>query len=424
MPKQDKNIRRAAVSCLRAWAKGHDYAETLVERHATRNHLSTSDRGLLNAILLGVLRNRTLIDHWIRDVRFGKIDPETLDVLRVGVCQIVILQLPDHAAVNETVNCARAPVRGLINAVLRRIAHARARMIREMGELDPPLLYSHPQWLWKKWRKDFGPKNATALMAWNNQPAETFYRENPLRGGARRALQVLQAPSQNPPQESSAQENQSETPAPTKAEKAALMRDGHYYITDPSTAYAPQFLGAKPGEIILDACAAPGGKAAQMAADMQNQGTLICTDSNPKRLPRLQENLHRLGVTIAQSETHDWTQSAPEKWHAHFDAILLDVPCSNTGVLRRRVDARWRLQPTDIEKLVVLQRQILDQALVCLKPGGRLVYSTCSIDAQENSKQIKKLLTAYPELTLLKEKQILPFKHDTDGAYAALLHKE
>ena len=149
--------------------------------------------------------------------------------------------------------------------------------------------------------------------------------------------------------------------------------------------------------------------------------TLICTDSNEKRLPRLRENLERLGCGSADISVHDWTQPAPESWHRKFDAILLDVPCSNTGVIRRRVDVRWRLQPDQIKALVATQRTILENALPCLKPGGRMIYSTCSIEADENEMQIEAFLTAHPELTLAATRQALPFRDGTDGAYAARL---
>ena len=135
----DKNVRRAAVSALRAWSKGYLYADSLVERHARRNHLSQSDRGLLNSILLSVLRNRSLLDHWIGMLRKGKLDHETRDILRVGVCQLLLLGIPDHAAVNETVGCARRAVRGLINAVLRRAVAARNTLFSEREKLPPAL---------------------------------------------------------------------------------------------------------------------------------------------------------------------------------------------------------------------------------------------------------------------------------------------
>jgi len=395
VPKPQKNVRRAAVSALRAWSKGHVYADSLVERHADRNHLSPPDRALLKAILMGVLRHRSLIDHSISTARKGKLDSETRDILRVGVCQLLVLKIPDHAAIYETVECARAPVRGLINAVLRRVAHYRARFVREMGELEPATQYSHPHWIYKRWKKLFGPKNTEVLMDWNNVPAETHLRPN-----------LLSPPPADQPE---------------PEDHIAAVESGHYYITDPSTARAPELLAPQPGETILDACAAPGGKAIQLAGLMESQGRLLCTDSNEKRLPRLNENLTRCRVTNAEVEVHDWTKPAPEKWHGLFDGILLDVPCSNTGVFRRRVDVRWRLKAQDIEDLTKIQTQILGNALPCLKPGGRIVYSTCSIDPEENLDLINNFIKEHPTLTLKDHHQLLPFQDDCDGAFAALL---
>lgn len=395
MAKPGKNVRRAAVSALRAWAKGHAYADSLIERHAERNHLSSQDRALLKAILMGVLRNRNLLDYWIGLFRKGKLDPEVRDVLRVGMCQLLILRIPDHAAIYETVECARKPVQGLVNAVLRKAAHARMRMLRELSEVEPPTRYSHPHWLWKRWKRLFGTEDAIALMDWNNLPAESFYRPNLL----------------NPPPEGAAE----------PSSEVEAIESGHYYITDPSTSHAPELLDPQPGEVVLDACAAPGGKAVQLAGLMKNEGRLICTDSNEKRLPRLLENLERCGVRNAEVESHDWTKPAPEAWHGLFDAILLDVPCSNTGVLRRRVDARWRLQKVDVENLVKIQRKILEAALPCLKAGGRIVYSTCSIDPEENLDQVKKFEADHQGVELGESRQLLPFKDECDGAFAAVL---
>ena len=398
MAKSHKNVRRAAVSALRAWAKGHVYADSLIERHAERNHLSAQDRAFFKTILLGVLRNRSLLDHWIGIFRHGKLDPETRDVLRVGLFQLIILRTPDHAAIYETVACARKPVQGLINAVLRKAAHARMRLLRELPDVELAIQFSHPHWLWKRWKKLFGKDNAVALMDWNNVPAETFFRPN-----------LLNLPP-------------ADAPEPTDAAEATAS--GHYYVTDPSTSHAPEFLAPQAGELILDACAAPGGKAVHLAGLMGNEGRLICTDSNEKRLPRLRENLHRCGVSIDEVSEHDWTNSAPSEWHNFFDGILLDVPCSNTGVLRRRVDARWRLQKVDIEKLTEIQTSILEEAAKCVKDGGRIVYSTCSIDPEENIELVNDFLKKHPEFNLTRSQQLLPFQDQTDGAFAALLVKD
>jgi 16S rRNA (cytosine967-C5)-methyltransferase len=405
MPAKNFHVRQAAVSALRAWAKGHDYAESLVERHAHRRMLSSADRGLLQAILFGVLRHRRLLDHWIGELRKGKLDPETRDVLRVGLCQILILGLPDHAAVNETVEAGKASVRGLINAVLRRAVLSRKQLLDEVAELPPAVALSHPDWLFNRWKSAFGKKDAIALMEWNNRPAETFMRVNPLAAAA----EVTGIPVDGAPGF-----YQIEDRPP-----ADLIAAGAIYIQDPATRHAVELLAPRPGERILDACAAPGGKAFLIAAAMGSADGLVCTDSNEKRLPRLRENLQRLHAGQAAVSVHDWTKPAPAEWHGAFDGILLDVPCSNTGVIRRRVDVRWRLQAPDIAKITATQRRILENALPCLKPGGRLVYSTCSIEREENQGQAEAFLTDHPQCVADGTREALPFRDHSDGAFAA-----
>ena len=411
MPARNFHVRQAAVSALRAWAKGHDYAESLVERHAQRRKLGAADRGLLQAILFGVLRNRRLLDHWIGELRKGKLDPETRDVLRVGLCQTLLLGIPDHAAVNETVECGKSPVRGLVNAVLRRSIAIRKELLDGTGDLPPAVALSHPDWLFKRWRQAFGKAEAIALMEWNNQPAEMFYRVNPLAppAGGLPGREVEGAPGFH----------QLEGAPPSE-----LLAAGAIYIQDPATRHSVDLLAPAAGESILDACAAPGGKAFLIAAALGTSSGLVCTDSNEKRLPRLRENLTRLHAGDAEISCHDWTKPAPEKWHGAFDGILLDVPCSNTGVIRRRVDVRWRLQPADIERIATTQRKILENAAPCLNPGGRMVYSTCSIEAEENQQLVDSFLAEHPEFERIETRDALPFRDGTDGAFAALLRKK
>ena len=410
MPSKNFHVRQAAVSALRAWAKGHDYAETLIDRHADRRKLTSQDRGLLQAILFGVLRHRRLLDHWIGILRDGKLDPETRDVLRVGLCQLLILGIAEHAAVNETVEAGKASVRSLINAVLRRAILSKKRLL-DVEELPLPVIHSHPDWLFNRWRAQFGRAKTIALMEWDNEPSETFFRLNPL------------APA--PPEEipGTPVENAPGFYKLAGSIPTSLLAAGQIYIQDPATRHSVDLLAPKPGERILDACAAPGGKAFLIASALGSAETLLCTDSNEKRLPRLQENLERLHAGSAKTAVHDWAKPAPEEWNNTFDAILLDVPCSNTGVIRRRVDVRWRLQAPDIEKLVITQRKILEAALPCLKPGGRLVYSTCSIENAENIDQVNAFLADHPELKLVETRDALPFRDGTDGAFAALMVK-
>ena len=411
MSAKNFHVRQAAVSALRAWAKGHDYAETLIERHAQRRKLSSADRGLLQAILFGVLRHRRLLDHWIGKLRDGKLDAETRDILRVGLCQLLILNLPDHAAVNETVEAGKASVRSLINAVLRRATVARKPLMEEITDLPQPVAHSHPDWLYNRWRAAFGTRNAISMMEWDNLPASTYFRVNPL----------APAPETLPgePVENAPGFYKLEGSLPT-----ALLAAGSVYIQDPATRHSVELLAPQPGERILDACAAPGGKAFLIAAALGSAENLVCTDSNEKRLPRLEENLERLHAGKASIAVHDWTQPAPAKWHNSFDGILLDVPCSNTGVIRRRVDVRWRLQAPDIDKIAMTQRKILENAIVCLKPGGRIVYSTCSIEHTENLGLVEAFIADHPELELVATRDALPFRDQTDGAFAARIERK
>jgi 16S rRNA (cytosine967-C5)-methyltransferase len=160
-----------------------------------------------------------------------------------------------------------------------------------------------------------------------------------------------------------------------------------------------------------------------IAAATGGTGTLMCTDSNEKRLPRLLGNLERLHISHASAEVHDWTRPAPAAWHGRFDGILLDVPCSNTGVIRRRVDVRWRLQAPDIAKIAATQSRILEHALPCLKPGGRIVYSTCSIEPEENLQQVEAFVARHPDCQITATHAALPFQDQTDGAFAARIER-
>ncbi len=411
MAPQATNVRRAAVSSLRAWAKGHIYMDSLIERQAAKNGLSRQDRALLQSIVSSVLRNRRLLDFWIAKLRKGKLDHETRDILRVGISQLLLLGIADHAAVNETVNCGKISVRGLINAVLRQTIERRDRLVEQAADLPAPELYSHPDWLWKRWRKIFGKTDAVALMQWNNQPAKTIARVNPLVADA---LETVAAYEKATPLDGLDGYFELDGAPPGE-----WMKRGLVYIQDPATRHSVELLAPEPGESILDACAAPGGKAALIAAAMENRGEILCTDSNEKRLPRLNENLTHLGIDIATVQCHDWTMPAPEAWHGKFDAILLDVPCSNTGVLRRRLDARWRLRAEDITALTKIQTEILGNALACLKPAGRIVYSTCSLEPDENHDLVTRFVSEHPGWKLEAEHQALPFRDHSDGAYAA-----
>jgi 16S rRNA (cytosine967-C5)-methyltransferase len=200
-----------------------------------------------------------------------------------------------------------------------------------------------------------------------------------------------------------------------------LLDAGVGYMQDPATLRACDLLGVKPGHLVLDACAAPGGKTAYLAQQMGSEGKLIATDSHPARLERLRENLARLGANRVTSQLADWTQ--PVEGLPRLDRILLDVPCSNTGVLRRRVDLRWRLRPEVFGEMAALQLTLALNALQHLRPGGRAVYSTCSIEREENEAVVDQLLAKDPSLERKEVVSLLPHRDGVDGAFAALLVK-
>ncbi|MGC3960808.1 MAG: RsmB/NOP family class I SAM-dependent RNA methyltransferase [Verrucomicrobiota bacterium] len=196
------------------------------------------------------------------------------------------------------------------------------------------------------------------------------------------------------------------------------FQKGWFYIQDPSTLLAVRELDPRPGETILDLCAAPGGKTTFIAQLMNNTGRVVAQDNVPDRLKLIEENCKRLGITCAQISSHLTPISTL------FDRILIDAPCSNTGVLRRRVDLRWRIQPTELERLRATQHELLEKAAKQLKPGGTLVYSTCSLEPEENTKLVKQFLATQPNFKLERERQLLPFVDGVDGAYVAKLKKQ
>jgi 16S rRNA (cytosine967-C5)-methyltransferase len=192
---------------------------------------------------------------------------------------------------------------------------------------------------------------------------------------------------------------------------------GWFYLQDPGTLLAVRELNPQPGETVLDFCAAPGGKATYIAQLMQNQGRLIAQDTDARRMKLLEENSTRLGVAIAQPVLPASLDVPP----VSLDRILVDAPCSNTGVLRRRAEVRWRIRPQEIERLQNLQGKVLRRAAALLKPGGTLVYSTCSLEPEENQDVIRRFLLDHPDFTAALERELLPFRDKVDGAFVTRL---
>ena len=407
------SARQTAFEVLQRWEESSTYAEELIAQQSLNRQLSTADRGFTNALVLGVLRNLSLLDHWINSMRGrGKLNNDARNALRLGLYQIVFMRVPDHAAVNESVQLVRKHARPVVNAILRRSTRERESLLAGIDSLPPELRFSMPDFLIEKWRSQFGAEATSALCEWSSRPAEIIVRANRLLAGALETIES--SPDADPIPGSPEFFRVQQIPL-------AWIDEGIAYVQDPATAIAPSLLSPAPGQRVLDACAAPGGKTALMAEMMGNQGCIVATDRSPKRCRTLRENLQRMGISCAEVTTADWGNETPDL--EPFDAILLDVPCSNTGVLRRRVDVRWRLYENFTAHMASQQRAILDSTAPLVRPGGALVYSTCSIEPEENAQLVAAFLTDHPEFQLEECVDSLPQRDSQDGAFAARLRR-
>jgi 16S rRNA (cytosine967-C5)-methyltransferase len=274
---------------------------------------------------------------------------------------------------------------------------------------------SHPEFLVARWQENFAPKDAEALCVWDNKPPPIYGRVNRLKIDDDKFLGLY---SESRPVSSRPDFMEFQS-LPTRA-----LARGYCYVQDPSTAIACQLLGPNPGERVLDACAAPGGKTGYLAQLMENRGMIVACDRDAARLQLLKENVARLGTNIVSAARHDWTiEPIPKEIvsMAPFDRILVDAPCTNTGVIRRRLDVRWRLRPQDFVRMPQEQFAITRSAIRLLKPGGVLVYSTCSLEMEENEAVVDRLVDGFLQMRLESTRSSLPFRDHFDGAFAARL---
>ncbi len=424
----EQNPRQIAARVLSQRLTSGEFTENLLETALATARLSPADRGLCHELVCGVVRWQATLDRLIaRKTTPGREPrPALINLLRLGLYQIFWLdRIPPHAAVHETVEQAKrsgyVSQSGFINAILR--AYLREfdevkKILADMKISQPALGWSHPEWLVERWRKNFGEENTRALLEWNNTPPRTFARVNTLKTDAAQLIERWREEyveydfcTRDWTGENLAFELKAHPPL----HSLGSFRAGGFYLQDPSTLLAGRELAAQPGETILDLCAAPGGKTTFIAQQMNNEGKVIAHDSFADRLKLIRENCTRLGVTCATATA---TFNFPP---ATFDRILVDAPCSNTGVMRRRVDLRWLIQPPEIERLRTTQLVLLNQAATVLKPDGVIVYSTCSLEPEENSGLVKQFLAANEHFKLDTERQLLPFADHVDGAYVARL---
>jgi 16S rRNA (cytosine967-C5)-methyltransferase len=425
----DQKPRQIAAAILNRRRPGGEFVEDLLESALATAPLSSSDRGLCQEIVYGVVRWQATLDRLIARKTNGREQKAALqNLLRLGLYQIFWLdRIPDHAAVHETVEIAKqsgfGPQAGFVNAVLRgylREADATKNLLAELKISGPAIGWSHPEWLVEKWQNQFGSERTQQLLEWNNLPPKIFARVNALKTDAGRLVEKWREENVDYDfvhrdwlEENLVFELKSHPPL----NSLASFRDGWFYVQDPSTLLAGYEFGAQPGETILDLCAAPGGKTTFIAQLMNNQGKIAACDISEERLNLIQENCSRLGVITVETAL----PSTINLQSSTFDRVLVDAPCSNTGVMRRRVDLRWRISPEEISRLRQTQLNLLELAATKLKSDGILVYSTCSLEPEENSEVVAEFLREHQDFKLEAERQLLPFADNVDGAYVARL---
>lgn len=433
----------------------HDaFVQEILDRHLSHTHLAANDRALATQLVYGVLRRRATLDFLLRPLVKRpphQVEPWLWDALRLGAYQLLLLtQIPAYAALNETVELATLQglprAKGFLNGVLRSLLslvtpdiegapaadalpleHARYRRLARPvlpAPREHPVEYlttafALPHWLALRWHERFGWPACLDLGFWFASPAPLWLRVNPLKTERVTLLDALAAANiaaEPGPHPQSVRLHQS---LPIRA--VPHYDDGWFAVQDVSTMAVASALAPAPGSRVLDLCAAPGGKTSHLAELMHNQGHVTACDVDDDRLRTVTTLCQRLGITVVETRRLN-TAVNEEPPPGPFDAALVDVPCSNTGVLGRRPEVRWRLRPDDMNQLVTLQTKLLILALERVRPGGAVVYSTCSIEPEENGQVVRTVLGAFRAWCLEEEQEALPGQPG-DGGYWARLRR-
>lgn len=403
--------RRLALKALRAIDAEGAYANLALDRFLEGSHLSAADRSLATELVYGVTRWRERLDY-VLDVLstrpVGDLPVWIRNILRMGLYQLMYLdRVPARAAVAESVALAKEfghqGTAALVNAVMRKAATAPGDVGLPPAGPDPAarltVEYSHPRWLVERWLGRLGPERTCALLATNNEPAPLTLRTNVTRVSREELIASLRA-------EGATAEPGRLWPESVIARGVKPLRTlqsfsaGYFSVQDEGSMAAARSLGPQPGWLVVDACAGVGGKATHLAELMRDRGRVVAIDPFRHKLALLEQSARRLGLTCIETRSLDARDLPQSDLVGQADAVLVDAPCSGLGVLRRRPDLRWRLRESDIADLASLQGELLRKASECVKPGGVLVYSTCTLEPEENGAVVEGFMDSRREFCL------------------------
>jgi len=437
--------RQVAFNVLQA-VQGGAYADVALHRGLSRTNLSEQDRGLVTELVYGTVRQQRTLDALIEQLSSRPNDkqpPKLLLLLRLGLYQLRSLErIPASAAVNTSVELAKENQLGRLSGVVNGLLRQYLRQV-EAGEEPLPQIpdpvthlgirYSYPDWIVDLWRQQVGLEEAEQLCQWFNQPPSIDLRVNPRRT----SMAEVQAAF-----DSGGIKTQPIPGVPyglrlIHHEGAVTQLPGYdqgwWSVQDASAQLVGQLLNPQPGDLVLDICAAPGGKATQIAELMGDEGTVWACDRTSSRLNKVRANAQRLGLSSLQIHTGDSRDLS--QFHGQADRVLVDAPCSGLGTLHRHADARWRQSPETIVELAQLQQELLTEAARCVKPTGSLVYATCTLHPAENEEVIQAFLQSHQQWSMVPPAdwtapvdiapqgwvRVWPHRHYMDGFFMAQL---
>lgn len=442
------NPREIAAEALMQIMTEGAYNHMALRRLLKQNGaMSAQDRAFVTEVVNGTLRNLYFIDYHIHAVSKTKIEkmkPWILAVLRTAVYQMLFLDVPDRAACDEAVKLAGVrgyrALSGFVNGVLRAVARGKQKTV--LPQTGTPeylsILYSHPLWLVKMWIAYYGYVQTELLCKANNDAPDVTIRVNTQRIQTKDLVQKLENTGVSVTR-GILWDEALHLRHTADLRKMELFAEGYFHVQDESSQTAAAVVSPQKGEHILDLCAAPGGKSFTMAEMMEDIGEIVSCDIYAHKVAQIQEGAARLGLACIQAKERDACQ-AVESEFAQYDKVLADVPCSGLGLLRKKPDIRLKKDGSEIDALLPIQRDILTQASNYVKPGGVLVYSTCTLCRKENEKNVAWFLQQHTDFTIddfsslvppdLQEQAktgmltLFPHQHQTDGFFIARLRKK
>jgi 16S rRNA (cytosine967-C5)-methyltransferase len=426
------------------------YSNIAVNKYLECSELQKIDKAFITELVYGTLRRRLTID-WIigqfSTLKRNRISDWVLNILRMGIYQLIYMEkVPQSAACNESVKLSKKyghkASSGYVNAVLRNVARNRDKIAYPDKHKEYirflSIKHSHPQWLVEKWVRIFGGEFTEKLLAGNNETADFIVRVNTLKISRKKLIEELRIEGIDAVEGKYAEEAVI-LKNPSSISRLESFRKGYFQVQDESSMLAVKVLAPQPGEFIMDVCSAPGGKASHIAQVMGNRGTVLARDIHEHKIGLVKGTVDRMGLNIVRTEIFDAAVS-DSNYIMKADRVLVDAPCTGLGIIRRKPEIKWSRNMENINEIIELQAKILNTSSNYVKPGGVLVYSTCTINPEENEEVVREFIsmnTAFktediscmlPE-NIIKPKassgyiQMLPNVHGTDGFFIARMRR-